>query len=148
MSKILKQFFPFIIMWFITCTPPKDYNNWEGGMINKFGTYYLKNSNYVIQVLDSSNFLNYSVKDNTNDFIIKSKKDIGTFSKWSLYWDNSKSWLWVFSSDVGVFVWMPGENNKIYKQVSLIPADTALIKQIPKDFFAVFPDSFKRVYSK
>ncbi len=141
-TRLLKT---FLLMIIFSCNNSKDYYNWSKRIINKYGNYHLLNRPYVIKVDNNKGLLDYSLLDSMNNPLIKPNEHIGVYNKWSLYWDDSKSWLWVFSSDIGVFVWLQDENKK-YKQVTLKSSDTDLIAQIPKEFYSIFPTAFKKIY--
>lgn len=54
--------------------------------------------------------MNYLLQDSDGDTLIKSNESISTIQRWALYWDKNHN-LWVYSSDIGSFIWQRDPNN-------------------------------------
>src|SRR6266567_9629344 len=90
--------------------------NWKGGVIDKYGEYRMASNKIVIFVSADSNLLQYVVKNDKGDTIIRTHENSSIFQSWMLFWD-SKENLWVCSSDIGNWVWQKnsqGGYTKVY----------------------------------
>ena len=91
---------------------------WREGLITMYGRYETENG-YVIRVSKKpKTLLQFSVQNPEGKIVIDSNKaeivmDSETFlisfsvvQRWSLYWDRQTEYLWVDSSDSGLYVWV------------------------------------------
>ena len=50
-----------------SCNDSKEYYNWSGGVINKYGNYHLLNRQYIIKVADNNSTLDYALLDSMSN---------------------------------------------------------------------------------
>ena len=82
----------------------------KGGFISKYGRYTTEPGKYTIDVSEHPRgILKYHVCKQDGTILIDSNKSdiaVGIYQKWRLYWDNDTEYLWIDSSDRGIYVWI------------------------------------------
>lgn len=116
---------------------------WKEGLIKKYGTYKTESGSYSITVSETpKGILNYVAKTQEGNALIISDEEASIYQRWSLYWDSSTAYLWVHSSDVGVFVWRPEDSGKYKKEA----VDN--LESMPRAIYMELPSSLHKISEK
>jgi hypothetical protein len=129
--KLIDIFIILSLIFLCSCkNQPKIYHNWTKGYINLFGKYINDKEHLQLVVYDENGLLRYNLVNN-KDTDLKSNENASIYQQWFLYLDENK-YLWVESSDIGIWVWSRSSNNQYQKfDIDKRPKSC---KIIPKQF--------------
>ena len=128
-----------------SCNFDRDSSNWQGGVINKYGTYKLTDK-LRLEVSNNDGLLNYSIFNVENVRLFKNRENISTYSNWFLFWDVKSEQLWICSSDIGVFVWVRDDVISPFRKITLEGKQCKYCDQLPKIFYENLPSVFKKYF--
>jgi hypothetical protein len=119
-------------------------------IIDKCGSYGLKgkagegDESLRLSIwIDGHSVVQYEVLDGKDQNLVRSDAG-GNFSRWYFCWDSGKSQLWVFSGDIGAFVWRRAENG-VYKRELV---EKGVVKEMPDLFYGHASSATKREWDK
>ncbi len=127
-----------LTLFFFSCRNRKTVvSSFKGGYISRYGQYTTEAGAYTIEVSEHpKGLLIYSVSNQDGAVLIDSDKaDVAVliYQKWRLYWDKSTEYLWLDSSDRGIFVWIKQEDGS-YTHNTYSPKGIPSLKgKIPDD---------------
>lgn len=118
-------------------TRKMEVSSFKGGYISKYGQYTTEAEGYTIEVSEHpKGLLKYSVSNQDGAVLIDSDKagvEVGIYQKWRLYWDKSTGYLWLDSSDRGIYIWIKQEDGS-YTHIGYPPKGIPSLKgKIPDD---------------
>src|SRR5689334_19296803 len=85
----------------------------SGTMIESFGSYGIGRYRLTVSAT-KDNLLDYQMTDGANAVVLKSDRRASVYSRWSIYWQNTPELLWLYSGDVGIYVWAKNQNGVFY----------------------------------
>lgn len=116
--------------------------NGDNTLITEPGTYSVAQLSYTMRVeIAPDHLVRYSVSDAGNSNVLQSVERFSHGQRWCLFWD-SQDRFWVWSSDIGGFVWQRDESNA-YRQ-SPTSDNEELYKQMPDQVFDYLPNTMKK----
>jgi hypothetical protein len=80
--------------------------------------------------IEGVSIVEYEVSDNVKQSLIRSDAG-GNFSRWYFYWDSEKGELWVYSGDIGIFVWRKDRDGNYKREL----VENELVKEMPDLFY-------------
>ena len=110
----------------------------NSGVTSQTGTFYNLDNAYVLSVSIANDIVQYRVDDRKGNNCFSDNAG-SVFSRWFFCWDNN-SRLWVYSGDVGIFMWSKDGNGKWEKLVVGPKFDNT---KMPKAFYTHLPSSLK-----
>ncbi len=126
----------YLTLFLVSCRARKvNVSSFKGGFITKYGRYTTESEKYTIDVSENpKGLLKYQVYSQDGTVLIDSNKSdvaIGIYQKWRLYWDRDTKYLWIDSSDRGLYFWVKQSDGSY--NLNSITKNSPLVREIPKD---------------
>lgn len=104
----MKLILVFAFTLCISCN--RVHENWCGRGIFEEGDYSCKANRIIVE---DDGHVKYTMLDVDGDTLVRNQRSFSSFHKWALHLDSNMN-LWVFSSDIGSFVWYKDVNTGLY----------------------------------
>lgn len=109
----------------------------DGRLITETGSYTIERLGFRIDVqIVEKSIVYYTVTDRSGKKVLASTERFSDAQRWCLFWDASDC-LWVYSSDMGSWLWQRGGDGK-YAQNN-ISTNAEAYARMPKEVFGYMP---------
>lgn len=114
----------------------------NGIAIEKPGIYECLDGKYAINVSRRNDLIGYCIKDAEGNVLVENGDiKFGALYPWAFYFSAETKSLWVFSSDLGHFVW---KFDEVKNQYRCIQIDHRLRRnEVPVYIYDALPEFFK-----
>lgn len=131
-----------IFLFFLICCSSK--NNFESGndkVVDSEGNYLLKDSCVLnIKVVDG--IVTYNIKDLKQTILLSNRSSFSTYQNWYFYFDSRSMNLWIWSSDIGLLLWMKDATGKYIER--FVVKEDSIHSEIPDLLYRKMPASIKQ----
>lgn len=111
------------------------------GMINRTGSYHFDDIRIEVKIKTGTTIIQFDVAQKSGVNALFSGEAGSNASRWFLYWSPEKE-LWVYSGDLGVFVWKKDSTGSYQKVI--ITDDNAADAKMPKPVYELLPDTLRK----
>lgn len=128
-----------LLVWLVACNGAarRDYVQTP---IEKTGVFEIKQGKYRLTLAKTAeNLIAYDVTSGGKT-IIHGNDRASDYQRWGAYWDGDDT-FWFYSSDVGIFAWLPGKAGVYEEQI--VMKGSALDGRIPDQVWARLPKAMR-----